>query len=141
MLDLYNRIDVATVKVAGAQITATFESTKVDILDGSNDGANGLVFIVQAGTITDGTFTFSLEDSPDDNTYTAVASPYIQAPASLVWNSSTASGSLLKLGYLGNANGASRYVKLKCVVTGSPGTGGYISAVAVLGHLGHLNGA
>ena len=135
MLDLlFSKVQPQAVTNPGVQITATFHSTKVDLLAAGN-GANSLLFIVNMGVTTDGTFTFSLEDSPDDNSdYTAVASPYVQYGATgHVATSATAAGTQLKIGYLGNANGASRYVKLVGTVTGSPGTGAYLSANALLG--------
>ncbi len=116
-----------------AQITATANGDWVDLLAAGND-CNAVLFVVNCGTITDGTFTFSLQDSPDKSTTAAVTGNYLQTGATgLVATSATTAGTQLKLGYLGNANGASRYVRLVCTVTGSPGTGGYLSASAILG--------
>jgi hypothetical protein len=134
MLDrLFSFTQPQAVKNPGAQITATFHSTKVDLLAVGN-GATSCLFVVNVGAVTDGTYTFSLEDSPDDSTYTAVAAPYVQIGATTaVATSATTAGTQLKLGYLGNTNGSSRYVKLVCTVTGSPSTGAYLSANALLG--------
>lgn len=133
MLDLlFSKVQPQSALKPGAQITATTNGDWVDLLAVGN-GATALLFVVNCGTITDGTFTFSLQDSPDKSTVTAVAAPYIQIGATTaVATSATTAGTQLKLGYLGNANGASRYVRLVCTVTGSPGTGGYLSASAIL---------
>lgn len=134
MLDLYNRVSVVAALTPRAAIATntTTNGTAVD-LTSVNNGSNGLVFLVEAGTITDGTYVFSIQDSPDNSTWTAVPAPYVQAPASLTWTSATTSGTTLKIGYLGNTGGANRYVRL-IVVSTSVTSGGFISAVALLGH-------
>ena len=76
-----------------------------------------------------------------------VAAPYLQTPSGQInaFTSATTSGTTIKFGYLGNANvgniansasptGGKILVRLVDTVTGSPATGGYYSAVAVLGH-------
>lgn len=134
MLDLlYNKVSGAAALTPRAAIATntTTNGAAVD-LTSVNNGSNALMFVVVAGVITDGTYVFSLQDSPDNSTWTAVVSPYLLAPSSLTWTSATAAGTVLKLGYLGNANGASRYVRLVCVSTGTT-SGGFIAAVAILG--------
>jgi hypothetical protein len=135
MLDAYNRDSYAVALAPGAKITTTQIGAAVDLAS-VNNGSNSLVFVAAAGVITDGTFTFKLQDSPDNFTWNDVPSPYVQAPASVVWNSGTAVGTTLKLGYLGNANGANRYVRVVIVVGGSPAIGGYITVIAQLGLAG-----
>lgn len=132
MLDNYNRISGAAALTPRAAIATntTTNGSAVD-LTSVNNGSNKLTFLVIAGTITDGTYVFKLQDSPDNSTWTDVAAPYLQAPASVTWTSATASGTILKLGYMGNAGGASRYVRLVTTSTGTT-SGGFIAAVAVL---------
>lgn len=124
--DVYNRITGAPALVPTAARTTSANGTAVDM---TAYNANGLTFLVLAGTITDGTHTFSLQDSPDNSTWTNVASPFIQQGATVAFTSSTTSGAVLKFGYLG----LNRYVRLVCTVTGSPATGGFYSAIAVEG--------
>lgn len=132
MLDNYNRISgAAALTPRTISSNATTNGTAVD-LTSVNNGSNTLVFMVEAGTITDGTYVFSLQDSPDNSAWTNVAAPYLQAPASLTWTSATAAGTILKIGYLGNAGGASRYVRLVAVSTGVT-SGAVLAAVAILG--------
>lgn len=140
MLDIYNKVSGAAALVNGAKITATTNGAAID-LSSFNNGANRLMFIVMAGSsITDGTYTFSLQDSPDNSTWTNVAAPYIQGPSVASFTSATTAGTVTKLGYLGNANGASRYVRLVVTVTGAT-TGGYLTALAILEGMGYLPAA
>jgi hypothetical protein len=132
----------------GAIITATVHGTSIDVtsLNGGNDG---LCFVVAVGTVTDGTHTLSVEDSIDGGTtWVAVSGNYLQVPAaqSAVVTSATAAGTILKFGYLGNANvgtlansvtptaNGKVLVRMSNTVTGSPATGGYITAIAILGY-------
>lgn len=131
MLDLYNRLSSVTALAPAAKITgATTNGTAVDLL-GENIGNNGVMFVIQAGVITDGTFTFKLQDSPYNSTWTDVPAAYVQT-ASPSWTSATASGTTAKIGYLGNVGGSNRYVRLVVLATGTT-TGGFISAQAILG--------
>lgn len=133
MLDNYNRISGAAALTPRAAIATntTTNGSAVDLMS-VNNGSNTLVFLVEAGTITDGTYVFKIQDSPDNSTWTDVPAPYVQAPASLTWTSATPSGTILKIGYLGNTGGANRYVRLVVTSTGTT-SGGFMSAVAVLG--------
>lgn len=133
MLDLYNKVSVVAALTPRAAIATntTTTGTAVD-LTLLNNGSNALVFLIEAGTITDGTYVFSIADSPDNSTFTAVPAAYVQAPASVTWTSATTSGTTLKIGYLGNTGGANRYVRLQVVSTATT-SGGYMSAVALLG--------
>ena len=137
MLDAYNRDSYAVALAPGAKITTTQIGASIDLAS-VNNGSNSLVFIAAAGVITDGTFTFKLQDSPDNFTWNDVAPPFIQAPSSLTWSSATPVGAILKLGYLGNTNGANRYVRAVITVNGSPATGGFITVIAKLGLAGLL---
>ncbi|MGH2478511.1 MAG: hypothetical protein ACRDHW_02500, partial [Ktedonobacteraceae bacterium] len=112
-----------------------------------NAGNDGLCVEVTAGTITDGTHAFKLQDSIDGGTtWVDVAAPYLQTPTGQTssFTSGTTAGSTIKLGYLGNANvgtiansasptGGKILVRLVATVTGAT-TGGIYSAVAALGH-------
>lgn len=132
MLDIYNRLSAVQALAPAAKITgATTNGAAVD-LTALNNGSNALLFVIEAGVITDGTFTFKLQDSPDNSTWTDVAAPYVQGPAVASFTSATAVGATNKLGYLGNAVGSQRYVRLVVLSTGAT-TGGYITAIAILG--------
>lgn len=157
MKDFMSYFSAKPVLGNGARITTgTNESTEVDVtaLNGGNDG---LCFVVAIGAIDSsngGSHVFSLEDSYDGGlTYQAVASPYVQTPATQTLGTATApvtyastpTGTVLKFGYLGNAHvgtlansatpTANGKVLVKLVDTCTSGsTGAYITAFAVLGY-------
>lgn len=135
----------------GAQIAATAHSDSVDVT-ALNGGNNGLEFVVAVGTVTDGTHTFTLEDSIDGgSTWNTVVAPYVQTPAgqSAVVTSATAAKTIKKFGYLGNPNiptitasagypvtnpnGQTVLVRLTDTVAAGS-TGGYFTAIAHLGY-------
>ncbi len=122
--DLYNRVTGVSALTPAAR-TASANGTAVDM---TTNNANGLTFLVYAGTITDGTHAFKLQDSPDNSNWTDVAAPFIQQGSTTSFTSSTTSGTVLKFGYLG----LTRYVRLVATVSGTT-TGGVYSAVAVEG--------
>jgi hypothetical protein len=146
MRDLMNLVSFQSALAPGAARTTSVNGTSIDVTS-LNAGNDGLCFEVTAGTITDGTHTFKLQDSLDGGTtWVDVPAPYLQTPSGQVnaFTSGTTSGTTIKFGYLGNANvgniansasptGGKILVRLVDTVTGSPSTGGYYSAVAVLG--------
>lgn len=130
MIDSYNKITGATGIIPAAAKTATGTYVAVDTL--LNNGCNSVCFLIVNGVITDGTHTFKLQDSPDNSTWTDVPALYVQN-AGLALTSATTSGTVSKIGYLGNTNGGYRYVRLATTVAGAT-SGGFYAAVAVLGH-------
>ena len=134
MLDNYNRISGLSALKPQAARTASANGDTVDLM--TNNGSNSCVFVVIAGAITDGTHAFKLQDSPDGSTWTDVpttATNYYVQGSGQSFTSATAAGTVIKLGYMGNTNGGYRYVRLATTVT-SATTGGFYSAVAILGH-------
>lgn len=133
MLDYaFNRSSYAAALPPGAAIKTTTQGNAIDLLS-VNNGCNSLTFIVMAGTITDGTHAFTLQDSPDQNTWNNVNAPYFQiGPGGNIFTSATQLGTTLKFGYLGNPGGASRYVRLVATVNGATNGGAYV-AMAELG--------
>lgn len=148
MKDLMNTISGVSALAPAAARTTTTNGAWIDptALNGGNDG---ICFLVHAGTITDGTHTFKLQDSIDGGTTPVdVPATYLQTPSGQTnaFTSSTTSGTILKFGYLGNANvgtiansatptaNGKVLVRVVCTVTGSPSTGGIYSAVAVEGY-------
>lgn len=147
MRDLMNTISGAPALGNGALIAATVHGASIDVT-ALNSGNDGLCFLVDVGVVTDGTHTLSIEDSIDGgSTWVAVAAPYLQTPAgqSSVVTSATTAGTILKYGYLGNANVGTLanstllgsapahviLVRISDTVSGSPATGGFITAIAV----------
>lgn len=85
--------------------------------------------VVQAhiGTITDGNFLFSVEESDDDSTYTAVDSADLLGSFSAA--ASASDEAVQEVGYIGSA----RYIRAVVTVTGSPSTGGTVGATVIKG--------
>lgn len=91
-------------------------------------GFNSATFVFHVGTITDGTFTPDLEDSPNGTDWTNIDSAYLSG--SFVAGASDADDTIQEVGYVG----AQRYVRANIVVTGSPATGGAVGISVVRGN-------
>lgn len=145
MRDLMNILSFVSALNPAAARTASANGPSIDVT-ALNAGNDGLVFEVSAGTITDGTHAFKLQDNVDGAGWNDVAAPYVQTPSGQTnsFTSGTTAGTTIKFGYLGNPNigniansasptGGKVLVRLVATVT-SATTGGIYSAVAVLGH-------
>lgn len=73
---------------------------------------------IDVGAYTDGTHTFSLQDSPDGTTFTNVDSSLIAGTMPVV-SASAGQNQVYQFGYLGTQ----RYIQVIDTVTGSPATG------------------
>lgn len=159
MQDLMSYISFKHCFGNGALQTTTQTGDSIDST-ALNGGNNGLCFVVNVGAVTDGTHTITLEDSIDGgSTWNTVAAPYLETPSgqSNVVTSATAAKTILKFGYLGNPNinamtasagypvsnpnGNKLLVRLKNTVSGSPGTGGYLTGFVTLGYPENLPAA
>lgn len=118
MRDLMNNLAVAQ-SVAPLLRTATVEGDGVDRRDYDAVG-----FVFHAGTITDGTFTPSIEVSDDDVSYAAAAAGDVVGTLAAL-----ASDGVAKATYVGSA----RYVRAVITASGSPSTGGTVGAHVILG--------
>jgi len=121
--DVFNRESFVEALSYAAR-TSSANGATID-LTALNGGCDGVAFAIHAVVITDGTHTFSLADSPDSSTWTAVAAPFVQTGSVTVFNSSTTNGTVIKLGYLG----VQRYVRLVATVATAT-TGGTYDALA-----------
>lgn len=122
--DLHNSIKVTPAINPAAAITgnATTTSSTID-----TQGFESLEFVLQSGTITDGSFAVTLYEGDAANmSDEAVASDTLGAAVNFA---ATDDNVVKKVGY----RGSKRYVRLKLVQTGAT-SGGFVSAVAVQGH-------
>lgn len=104
--------------------TATNGAT-VDLAQTTGGDWRTCLFLVIGGTITDGTYTLSLEDSDNGSAWAAVTgNDKVIGPSSTI----TATGGTAEIEYTGNR----RYCRV-VVTSTSVTTGGAISARAVLG--------
>ena len=110
-------------------------SSPADGADVDLQDANGATFMIQVGAWTDGTFTFEFEEADDDgtgspDTYAAIADADLDTTEPVV-SDATDDDSIIEVSYLGDA----RFVRITCVVTGSPTTGAEIGAFVERAHL------
>lgn len=78
--------------------------------------------VIWSGTVTDGTFTFEVQDSADGTSYTAVADAYLEGTEPAL----TASDTVVVVGY----KGTRKYLRVVCVSTGTT-SGGVVGALIV----------
>jgi hypothetical protein len=122
---LYNTL-VAKPTIAPALIASTATGTTVDrLVDG--DAARSALIVVNVGTVTDGTHTIQVQDSPNDSDWTAVADEFLQGTEPAITSSNDAQ--VHEIGYTGHQ----RYLRVVSTVTGSPSTGGVYGAEILLG--------
>lgn len=108
--------------------TTTNAGAAVDMFQTTGGDWRACLFLVTGGTITDGTYTLKIMDSPDNSTFTDVSGVgNVQGPSSTI----TATGGTAEISYTGNQ----RYVRLSVVSTAVT-TGGAISARALLSGTG-----
>jgi hypothetical protein len=122
---LYNNCDVKLSLNPAARTDGTVNGTGVD-LHGSTQAYRSALAIIHTGAITDGTHTFSLQDSSDNTNFTDVADEFLQGTEPAIV--STDDNEVHVIGY----TGSKRYLRVKCVTTGAT-SGGIFSAVIVLG--------
>lgn len=123
---LYNvALAKATIAPAAAR-TATVTGTAVDRMTDEGGFRSALV-VVNVGTVTDGTHTVVVQDSPNGSDWTAVDDTFLQGaePALTAANDER----VHEIGYVGHQ----RYLRVVVNVTGSPVTGGLYDAVILLG--------
>lgn len=109
--------------------TAT-NGASIDLAQTTRGDWRTCLFLVTGGTITDGTYTLSLEDSDNGSAWSAVSgSEKVAGPSATI----TATAGTAEIEYTGNR----RYCRLVVTSTGVT-TGGAISARAVLAGTGAL---
>lgn len=107
-----------------AVIKVTTTSSTIDM---AQYDACTVLFIF--GAYTDGTHTFSLQDSPDNSTYTAVAAANVIGTIPVV-SDNTQQNTIKTVAYIGGQ----RYLQVVNTVSGSPVTGMLYGIAAVLGY-------
>lgn len=83
--------------------------------------------VVTTGTITDGTHTVEVQDSPNGTDWTAVADTYLQGAEPAI--AAADDDKVYEIGYLGSQ----RYLRVVVTAAGTT-TGGIVGAVVVLGN-------
>lgn len=128
---LYNTTVTKPTVLPGAARTTNVTGTAVDrMID--RGGFRSALVLVNVGTVTDGTHTVVVQDSPNGSDWTAVADEFLQGAEPAI----TASNDerVYEIGYKGNQ----RYLRVIVNVTGSPSTGGLYDALIQLGWPRHM---
>lgn len=120
--DLVNDVG-AKLALAPAVRTATTNGGTIDLR-----GFDSAAIVVATGTVTDGSYTVTLEESSDASAWTAVAADDYLITSSVAI-AATDDNAVRRFGYRGNL----RYIRVVLTATGAT-SGGAFSAVAVLGH-------
>jgi hypothetical protein len=117
--------------LAPASYTSTQTSTSFDREKGisGDKGApyEALEFLIDVGAWTSGTFTFTLQDSPDNSTFTAVTAANEIGTFTVVSSAGTAS-TIYRMAYVGTQ----RYVQV--VATGATTPSAVFGIIAVPGY-------
>lgn len=124
--DLVNDIGVAR-GISPAVYTATTNGQSIDLR-----GFDSVAFTVATGTVTDGSYTVTLEESDDNTTFTAVpAADYLITSSVAI--AATDDNVVRRFGY----RGTKRYVRPVLTATGAV-SGGAFSVTGALGHADKL---
>jgi hypothetical protein len=91
----------------------------------NNNAFRSAMFIIHSGTLTDGSVAVTMQDSPDNSTWTAVDAAYVQGTLPTV--ASTDDDKTFEVGYVG----PQRYVRIVATTSGAT-TGGTFGATCVL---------
>lgn len=91
----------------------------------NNNAFRSAMFIIHSGTLTDGSVAVTMQDSPDNSTWTAVDASYIQGALPTI--APTDDDKTFEVGY----TGPQRYVRLVATTSGAT-TGGTFGATCVL---------
>jgi hypothetical protein len=111
----------ATLALNPAAVAATITGPAID-----RQGYSGVLFIVAAGAVTDGTLTPKLQDSDDNVTFADVAASNLNGSFADITGGSD--NTIQRVGYVGEK----RYSRLVISATGAT-SGGILSGTAVLG--------
>jgi hypothetical protein len=84
-----------------------------------------VMFSIFTGTVTDGTVAYTMQDSPDNSAWTAVAAEFVQG--TLPTTTATDDDKVFDVGY----SGYQRYVRLVATQSGAT-TGGVSGAIAIM---------
>lgn len=121
---LYNQALARLALTSGTRTNGTVNGTTVDTGVFGND-FRAVLFVVQTGTITDGSHAVTVQDSTDGSTWAAADSSLIQGSLPTIVGAND--DSVFDFGYIANR----QYVRLVVTTSGAT-TGGVFSAVAVL---------
>lgn len=127
MLDLKNNLALRFGVVQAARTNGTVNAAGVD-----TTGFEACLVEFTGATLTDGSHACSMEDSPDNSVWTAVAAADCINGTALATLAATEDNAIETLGYIGKQ----KWVRGVIVTTGAT-TGGIVGVNYVLGHPRH----
>lgn len=119
-----NHLTKETLPVAA--VTATTDGSSVDRKDGQHELFRSALIVIHAGSWTDGTHTFELQESDDNSTFTAVSSDDMEGTAPVI-DAGADGDQVYEMGYVG----ASRYLRVSVTVSGATSGATYGSSVVL----------
>jgi len=131
MRDLFHGFASPVLAMAASNPTGTQTGTEIDLF-----GYEGALIAISVGVVTDGTHTFTLNESDTSGSgYTLVAAGNILGTLPALVTGGSGGGSATHLvGY----KGAKRYIKVIKTVTATPSTGCRVTAAVLLDKGRHL---
>lgn len=103
-------------------VTTTQAGTTIDLKD-----RRGALFILDSHTLASGTFTFKLQESDDNSTWSDVDASYVDAATNSIAFADTEDNTTKQISY----HGLERYVRCFCTAT-SPSSTNFLSATVVV---------
>lgn len=124
--ELYSSYKVSN--ALDTQAITTDTTTNGDIIDTAEYGS--LLFVIQSGTLTDGTYTVLIHEGDESNLSdaSAVADADLTNTEASASFAATDDNTVTKIGYVGSK----RYVRLS-LVSASTSSGGTLGAIAIQG--------
>ena len=140
MLDLYNRLSFVLDTAINGGVYKTAQTGGAFDTQSLNSGANQVVAEIIAGTVTDGTHTFVLQDTNDTtgvtDSWNPVVAPLLQGTSpTLTTGAGNGANTVTKIGYLG----IKRYLRIVSAESGA--TGAQVTVVWVVGQERNLPAA
>lgn len=120
--DIHNEFSTVSTIVPQASITATTTGTTVDL-----SGYRAAAVVLHVGTLTDGTFTPTVEESDDDSSWSTVAAADLSGSFAAITTANDVATH--EVSYLGSK----RYIRLLMTETVAS-AGAFFSAVVVRGN-------
>jgi len=123
---LYNvALAKSSILPAGPRTTTTTGATVDRMTD--EGGFRSALIVLHVGTVTDGTHTVEVQDSPNNSDWTAVANDFLQGTEPALTSSNDER--MHEIGYTGHQ----RYLRVVVTASGTPSTGGVYGATILLG--------
>lgn len=123
---VYSSVQVLQHLTQATRVNGAVSGTTIDTL-ALAAGFKSMMFVIQTGTITDGSTAVIIEESDNGTVWTTAATTDVQGPLPAIV--ATSDNVLFEVGY----KGSKRYARLTLTTSGAT-TGGVFGVVVVLGN-------